>query len=88
MLEVITIGIIIVIAIFSIFRWIFRKIKNGIGYAVDYVASGQMDADRQKRSAKNYQRRSRNLDKALKEGSVDHDTYVRAQIWLEKLRDF
>lgn len=87
MLEGFTIGITI-IAIFAFFRWIFRKIKNGIGYAVDYVASGQMDADRQNRSAKNYQRRLRNLDKALKEGSVDHDTYVRAQIWLEKLRDF
>ncbi len=70
--------------LYSLIRWIARSIAR----FVRYVSSGRMDADRRARSLRNYERRSRRLDKALKEGSVDHDTYVRAQIWLEKLRDF
>lgn len=27
-------------------------------------------------------------DANTRHGSVDHDTYVRAQIWLEKIRDW
>jgi hypothetical protein len=70
--------------LYRLIRWVVRKISR----FAEYASSGEMEYDRKVRSARNYQRRSRNLDKALKEGSVDHDTYVRAQIWLEKLRDF
>lgn len=58
----------------KIFRWVFRKIKNGIGRAIDYVSSGEMAEDRKRCKYKAW--------------NVDHDTYVRAQIWLEKIRDW
>lgn len=72
----------------KIFRWVFRKIKNGIGRAIDYVSSGEMAGDRKRCKYKAWKRRQKKLDAALKDGSVDHDTYVRAQIWLEKIRDW
>lgn len=79
---------IIIVAIFYFFRWVFRKIKNGIGRAIDYVSSGEMAEDRKRCKYKAWKRRQKKLDAALKDGSVDHDTYVRAQIWLEKIRDW
>jgi hypothetical protein len=79
---------IIIVSVFYFFRWIFRKIKNGIGNAVYYVSSGEMAEDRKIRKYKAWKRRQKKLDAALKDGSVDHDTYVRAQIWLEKIRDW
>lgn len=65
---------IIIVAIFYFFRWVFRKIKNGIGRAIDYVSSGEMAEDRKRCKYKAW--------------NVDHDTYVRTQIWLEKIRDW
>ncbi len=87
MLENFTIGFAI-ICVFCFFRWIFRKIKNGIGNAVYYVSSGEMAEDRKRCKYRVWKRRQKKLDAALKDGSIDHDTYVRAQIWLEKIRDW
>ena len=87
MLEGFTIGFTI-ICIFAFFRWVFRKITNGIGNAVHYVSSGEMAEDKRRCKQKAWKRRQKKLDAALKVGSVDHDTYVRAQIWLEKIRDW
>ena len=71
---------IIIVAIFYFFRW--------IGSAVDYVSSGEMAEDRKRCKYRAWKRRQKKLDAALKDGSIDHDTYVRAQIWLEKIRDW
>lgn len=62
--------------------------KRSIGNAVYYVSSGEMAEDRKRCKYKTWKRRQRKLDAALKDGSIDHDTYVRAQIWLEKIRDW
>lgn len=69
-------------------RKLLRLIKKGITNFIYYVSSGEMAEDRKIRKYKAWKRRQKKLDAALKDGSVDHDTYVRAQIWLEKIRDW
>lgn len=69
-------------------RKLLRLIKKGITNFIYYVSSGEMAEDRRIRKYKAWKRRQKKLDAALKDGSVDHDTYVRAQIWLEKIRDW
>lgn len=81
-------GFLIVLLIVAFFQWIFRKIKRGINNVSYYISSGEMAEERKRRKYKAWKRRQKKLDAALKEGSVDHDTYVRAQIWLEKIRDW
>lgn len=72
--------------------WPLRKllglIKKGITNFIYYASSGEMAEDRKRCKQKAWKRRQKKLDAALKDGSVDHDTYVRAQIWLEKIRDW
>lgn len=74
----------IILLIVAFFQWVIRKTKK----AVYYVSSGEMAEDRKIRKYKAWKRRQKKLDAALKDGSVEHDTYVRAQIWLEKIRDW
>ena len=82
----------ILIFLYFLLVWPIRKligfIKRGIMNFIYYASSGEMAEDRKIRKYKAWERRQKKLDAALKEGSVDHDTYIRAQIWLEKIRDW
>lgn len=69
-------------------RKLLRLIKKGINNFIYYASSGEMAEDKKRCKHKAWKRRQKKLDAALKDGSVDHDTYVRAQIWLEKIRDW